>query len=133
METKSAIAVLEGKTIRAILCSTGDYVDLAPRLHTHWQDQDRVKNLIDQGYQQSVAEDASQPTAVHHPAVKFFNFSDFMKYFEKEFCEDYYLMDNGTWYYASAGERSVIPLAIKISNLKPTNFVEAPACGFHNH
>lgn len=134
METKSAIAIIEGKVIKAVMCETGDYVDLAPCLQTYWKDQIRVENLINEGFQKSISSLENIPSEHSSPALKFFNFSDFMRYFEKFFCEDYYIMENGVWYYASAGERSVTPLDIKIRPLlrKPQDSSEA-FCTVHNH
>jgi len=133
METKSAIAILEGKIIKAIMCESGDYVNLAPCLQSHWKDQARVKTLIDQGSQKYITESANQPADVATPALTFFNFADFMRHFEKFFCEDYYLMENGVWYYASAGERSVMPLDIKLLPLLRPKSEEEPFCKIHGH
>lgn len=134
METKSAIAIVEGKTIRAIRCNTGDYVDLGPRLQDHWKDQEKVRGLIDQGYQQSISDTSNYPTERFEPAKKFFNLSDFMRHFENYFCEDYYIMDNDVWYYAGIGERSVQPLDVKLSSLRnPLNFDEFMSCKIHGH
>jgi len=134
METKSAIAITEGKMITAVLCESGDYVDLAICLQDHWTDQDRVKNLISQGTIESISTESFVVSKNTTPPLKFFNFNDFMSYFEKYPCEDYYVMDNGIWYYAGPGHRSVTPLSVQLIPLRrgPAEFVEQ-ACGLHGH
>jgi hypothetical protein len=134
METKSAIAIANGTMITAVMCESGDYVDLAICLQDHWSDQDRVKNLISQGTIESISTESFVVSKNATPALKFFNFNDFMGHFEKYFCEDYYIMDNGIWYYAGPGRRSVIPLNVQLISLRrgPANFVEQ-ACKLHNH
>lgn len=134
MDTKSAIAVLEGKIIKAVLCETGDYVDLAIRLQDQWKDLEKVKNLISQGTLESVSSDSFVLSKNPTPTLTFFNFNDFMRYFEKYPCEDYYIMEQGVWYYAGPGHRSVTPLDIKLISLRRgnTNFIEQ-ACSIHGH
>jgi hypothetical protein len=134
METKSAIAIIEGNTFKAVMCETGDYVDLAPCLQQYWRDQLRVKKLIEEGFQKSITKLENFPCEKHTPALTFFNFLDFMRYFEKFFCEDYYIMDQNVWYYASAGERSVVPLDIKIQPLLRTSQNSAAEfCTVHDY
>jgi hypothetical protein len=137
METKSVIAIQSGLKIRAILCETGDYVDLAPRLRKLWI-LDQVKDLIEQGNQQSISDDSNIPSMPAVPAVTFYNFRDFMRYFENMFCEEFYIMDegDGIWYYASPGSRTVTLLDIKLQPLfrklaNPDS--DTGYCYVHNH
>ena len=134
METKSAIAVMEGKLLKAVLCETGDYVDLAICLQDHWKDQDRVKHLISQGTVESISVESFVVSKTSTPTLTFFTFADFMSHFEKYFCEDYYIMDNGIWYYAGPGLRSVTPLSVQLIPLRrsTSEFVES-ACQIHGH
>ena len=136
METKSVIALLDGRTIRAIMCETGDYVDQAPRLHKFWK-LDQVKRLIEEGNQEAIEENSNTPSNPAVPAVTFFNFADFMRYFEKMFCEDYYIMDTneGIWHYAGLGERSTTLLELKIQPLfrKPVDPESSGFCQIHPH
>lgn len=134
METKSAIAILEGKQIKAILCETGDYVDLAPRLQDYWANKTKVTELIISGSQKCIKEDHGIPSDNPLPALTFFNFADFMFHFERDFCEDYYILDNNTWYYAGAGERKVTPLAVKLRPLlNPKHSDIGESCSIHGH
>jgi hypothetical protein len=134
METKSAIAVMEGSLIKAVLCESGDYVDLAIRLQDHWTDQDRVKHLISQGTMESISTESFVCSKTPAPTLTFFTFADFMGYFEKYFCEDYYIMNAGIWYYTGPGLRSVTPLSVKLIPLRrsASEFVES-ACQLHGH
>jgi len=136
METKSVIALQDGRTIRAVMCETGDYVDLAPRLHKLWK-LDQIKKIIEEGNQESIEDDSNTPSDPSVPAVTFYNFSDFMRYYEKMFCEDYYIMDTneGTWYYAGLGDRSTVLLELKIQPLyrKRTDPESGGFCHIHPH
>lgn len=134
METKSAIAMQTGGRIKAIMCETGDYVDLAPRLQQFWNTEN-VTNLIAQGNQEAILDDANVPSKTFTPALTFFSFEDFMRHFEGLFCEEYYILADGIWYYASAGARSVTLLDIKIKSLtRARPFDEnGPGCVIHGH
>ena len=134
METKSAIGILEGSTIRAVLCESGDYVELAPRLQDFWSEKLKVVSLIDSGSQKCILNETGVPSDTPVLALRFFNFADFMSYFEARFCEDYYLLDDGVWYYASAGERKVIPLTVKLRPfLNPKHSDPSEGCPIHGH
>lgn len=132
METKSAIAIQHGKTIRAILCETGDYVDLGPRLQKFWTEE-MVQNLIKSGNQLELTETTGVVSDTPYPAVTFFSFEDFMRYFENQFCEDYYIMSEGVWYYAGAGYRSVTPLDMKLQPLYRPRPESDCGCSIHPH
>lgn len=130
METKSAIAIQNGKKITAILCETGDYVELGPCLQQHWTE-DRVENLIQQGSQYKITETSNVPSKEPLPASTFYTFDSFMRYFENMFCEDYYIISEGVWYYTGAGHRTVTNLDIKLQALSRTWTPEEIACMIH--
>ena len=133
METKSVIAIQHGKVIKAVMCETGDYVDLAPRLQKYWKDENKVQHLIDQGYQKSINDFDNVPSDTKHPAMTFYNFTDFMRYFEKDFCEDYYILAENIWYYTGIGYRTVDPLEIKLLDLTRIKSDPVGGCLIHSH
>ena len=136
METKSVIALQDGRTIKSIMCETGDYVDLGPRLLKLWK-LDQVKKLIEEGNQEAIGDDSNIPSNPTVPSSTFYNFSDFMRHYEKMFCEDYYIIDTneGVWYYAGLGDRSVTLLELKLQPLfrKQADPDSGGFCHIHPH
>ena len=122
MSTRSRIAIQnKDKSIRSIYCHHDGYLSyLGDMLHTHYQNKDKVNELMELGSISSLGETTERKITraygrelnSYQNPLESTDFQDLWSYYENEgWDEEYlYLFKNNKWYYVKS-KSNLIPLS----------------------